>query len=87
MQKGIDDKLAEDEEMFFGRYGSFQHVGWMHEFKIRDILRHKDQYADLMLALNADEFPMKKEYEAMRRYLYELEKVLVTPGDDLLDLF
>jgi len=59
--------------------------GWYSEFSIEDVLNDKEYYKDLIEALNNEEFPLKKEYESLKKLLKTLEDKLDKNNTDFLD--
>lgn len=82
-----DPEHSDDDEMVLARFGVPKHCGWLYSFNVSEILAHKEQYVDIISALDAEDFPMKTEYYSMRRYQMELSRQHSASSDDLFDLF
>ena len=52
-----------------------------------DLLEHRDQYPNIIEALSSEQFPAKKEYNAMRRYYDELNSKFAEKKVSLAGLF
>ncbi|MCC8128140.1 MAG: NACHT domain-containing protein [Clostridiales bacterium] len=53
-------------------YGRPDVVGWMYEINISRLLQKKFLYKDMMAAMDADDFSLKREYNAARQCLNKL---------------
>ena len=67
-------------------YGELEIVGWNYDVDIDKVLSHRDRYRDLLLALDSDDFELKREYRLMRTYMQELIDKHESTSDDLFDM-
>ena len=68
-------------------YGDPDTVGWVFEMEIEDILKNKEDYKEMLEALNEDNFKLKAEYIKAREYYNSLKERLKPRGDSLFDMF
>lgn len=54
---------------------------------IREILGKKDEYSDMLEALNDDNYDLKSDYNALLQYYEELKKKQIPLGDSFFDIF
>lgn len=79
----IDEVPASYKEM----YGNPEVVGRNYELDIEFILQYPDEYEYVLSWLSNDDFPLKKEYLAVREYMLKLQDKKNIVGNDLFDLF
>ena len=74
------------ESAYIYEYGSPDVVGWNLSIDSAYVADDPDTYEELLKILNDDDFALKKEYLAVRKYLQEMKAGLTPKGDDLFDL-
>ena len=67
-------------------YGELEIVGWNYDVDMDKVLSHQDKYRELLLALDNDNFELKREYRLMRNYMQELIDKHESTSDDLFDM-
>ena len=80
-------ELADYEEVgsdYISVFGDPEIVGWSYEFSVSDV--RDDENDEILEILDKDDFPLKLEYEAMRKYLNELKEKETSIGTELFDL-
>lgn len=85
-----DGTLIDIEEVpweYKEQFGEPEIVGRNYEIHIDAILKHPDNYKELLALLDSDSFPIKAEFLSAREYMQELIDKHETIGDDLFDLF
>lgn len=68
-------------------YGNPDVVGKNYELSVEDVLRHREEYRDVIANLDSDEFPIKAEYIKARKLMQQLIDSRQKAGNDLFDLF
>ena len=86
MLENVHVRLSEvygyDEDV----YGELEIVGWNYDVDMDKVLSHQDKYRELLLALDNDNFELKREYRLMRNYMQELIDKHESTSDDLFDM-
>ena len=68
-------------------YGEPEEAGCEYVIEMSDLLDHRDQYPNIIEALSSEQFPAKKEYNAIRRYYDELNAKFAEKKVSLAGLF
>lgn len=97
----LDDEYSEIDHHYHGQsirkdqiphdypveFGDPEEVGYALAFKVKDILRDAEYYAELLEKLDDDNFSLKTEYIAVRGYMERLQAKQNTDSEDIFDLF
>ena len=79
------------DECYIDAFGEPETVGANLEVSIQDILEEPEMWSEFIEAMEAERFPVLREYKNVRRFYIELKKEIEkkrnTSSDDLFELF
>lgn len=85
----VEINSAIDDEDYIERWGEPEVEGMTWEIDVIDIYSNKERFAKLIAFIEDDSFPLKQEYNAVRKYTEELNQRInsKSKSDDWFDDF
>ena len=82
-------ELDEVDDEYIDEYGEPEIEGVSWEIEVADILRRSDFFSELIAFMEDDSFPLKMEYNEMRKFTEWLDKTVneKPSSDDWFDSF